>query len=490
MHIYKIYLLISFLLFFDFVKGQNYHAINGSSYGGSLSVGNNPASIVNTPYAWDVTPFSVQVKHSTNAFTIKKYSLLSSSKNAEISIKNGAKKRFLFATQDVRLLNTRIRLNANAAIAFGVNIRNYIYALNSKANWQDTVSSLSDFMKINTGHLPLSGEFAGSTWGELYGTYAQTIIDDGRKILNAGITIKLNRSLAGGYVNGQGVNYLSVPSANGINYSVTNGSLQYGYSSNFDKIDSDNSAAENRNAFLQNVNTGVSVDVGVEYILLEEDDDDNEKNGNIYDTKIGISLMDIGSNRYRYGTRSRKAAAGQEGVTNSALENKFSNINSFDDFNDSLATVSNSIEAPAGDFVIYEPTRLVINVDKHVQQNFFINAEVSLPVISLASKNVLFIKDLNLLAITPRWETKSLGAYLPVLLNSKNQLWVGAAFKAGPVLFGVHNVSNLFSKNKTQSGGLYLAFTIRPGKKHEREPRYPRAKLTRKERRSLACPQF
>src|SRR6185503_7220832 len=102
----KNYLLVPFLVLSNFLMGQNYHAINGSSYAGSLGTSANPASIVNAPYAWDITLVAVQEKHSTNAFTIKNYSLLSSPKNAEVSLQNGTKKRFLFANQDVRLLNT------------------------------------------------------------------------------------------------------------------------------------------------------------------------------------------------------------------------------------------------------------------------------------------------------------------------------------------------------------------------------------------------
>ena len=468
--------------------GQNYQAINGSSYAGSLSTGNNPASIVYAPYAWDITPFAVQVKQSTNAFTIKKYSLLSSLKNAEVAIQNGSKKRFLFANQDIRLLNTRISLNAKAAIAFGANIRNYIYAVNSESNWQDTIFQLRDFMKINTGHLPLSGEFVGSTWAEFYGTYAQTIIDDGKRLLNAGLTLKLNRALAGGYANAQGISYIPLPDANANGYLLTNGNLQYGYSSNFDTIDSNKTAAANRKTFLRNTYSGVSADIGFEYILLS-DEDKEEGGDDFYDTKIGISIMDLGGNKYRYGRRSRLAIAGRSGITDSVLENKFSTAATFDNFNDSLASISNSITAIGGNFFIYQPTRLVINIDKHVTQSFFINAEITVPVISLASKNTLFIKDMNLLAVTPRWETKSLGAYFPILYNSRNQLWVGGAFKAGPVLFGIHNLSNLFLKNKAQNGGLYLAFTIRPGKRYDREAHYPRDKLTGKERRSLELPE-
>ena len=58
------------LLLFSSLTAQNYHAINGSSYAGSLAPASNPASIVHVPYAWDISPLSVQLKHSTNAIKI------------------------------------------------------------------------------------------------------------------------------------------------------------------------------------------------------------------------------------------------------------------------------------------------------------------------------------------------------------------------------------------------------------------------------------
>ncbi len=485
----KKYLFFPFLLLFNFCECQNYHAINGSTGAGSLGTSYNPASIVYSPYAWDITPLAVQVKQSTNAFTIKNYSLPSNVKNAEVSIQNGTKKRYFFANQDIRLLNTRINLNAKASIAFGANIRNYVYALNSKSNWQDSIFSLRDFMKINTGHLPLSGDFEGSAWTEIYGSYAQTFIDDGKRLLNIGITLKLNRAIAGGYANVQGINYVPNAVENGKGYTVTTGSLQYAYSKNFDAVDNNMPAKANRRAFLQNTYSGIGADFGIEYIL-QKDEDDEEGSGYDYNTKIGVSIMDLGNNKYSYSSKSRFAIAGKEGITDSLLENKFSSATTANNFNDSLAGISNSIVTPAGNFFIYQPTRLVINIDRHINQNFFINAELTLPLIALVSGNTLFIKDMNLLALTPRWETKSLGAYFPLLLNTRGQVWLGGAFKAGPVLFGLHNFGDLFSKNKSQNGGLYIAFTIRPSKKYLRQEHYPRVKLTGKERRSLACPKL
>jgi hypothetical protein len=76
----------------------------------------------------------------------------------------------------------------------------------------------------------------------------------------------------------------------------------------------------------------------------------------------------------------------------------------------------------------------------------------------------LFTKEITFLAVTPRWETKSLGGYLPLTVTTDGRIWVGGAAKAGPLLFGVHNWGTVFSKTKSQNGGFYLALVLRPGK--------------------------
>ena len=268
-------LVILFVLWCNFSIAQNYQAMNGSSYAGSLSPGNNPAAIVHVPYAWDITPFSVQLKQSTNAYKINKYSLLSSPNNVTLDPVNGTKKRFVFANQDVHLLNTRIRLNTRSAIAFGANVRSYMYASTSENNYQDSAYSLADFFNVNLNNQPLSGKGAGSAWAEGYVSYGRTIIDDGYRILNAGVSVKLNRSVAGGYINATGINYIStVAGSEKIGYQLTAGRLQYGYSSNFDLIDSNRSADANTKSFLKQTYTGISADIGIEYIFMDSEEDE------------------------------------------------------------------------------------------------------------------------------------------------------------------------------------------------------------------------
>ena len=486
MRFLKSYLLSSLLFLCHFLLAQNYQAINGSPYAGSL--GSNPASIVHVPYSWDITPFSIQLKQATNAYVIEKYSLLSSPGNMEVSSANGIKSRFVYANQDIHLLNTRINLNPGSAIAFGANIRSYVYATVNKSNWQDTFN-LINFLEKNTGNTPLSGQAAGSSWAEIYGSYARTIIENDKSRLNAGITLKLTQGLAGGYGRAQGVNYTGSPPPGRPGYSLSSGSMQYGYSDNFDFIDSNKSFAANRKLFMERTYSSIGANIGLEYILLANEDDEAASDY-AYRTKIGISLMDIGYNKYRYGKESRSVTAGKPGITDTLLEDKFGTVASFSDFNDTIATIAGSTSQIAGEFFIYQPTRIVINVDQHITQNFFVNAEITIPVLPIVSKSTLIIRDMNLLAITPRWELRSIGAYLPISMNIKRQLWIGGAFKAGPVLLGTHNLANLFSKNKSQNGGVYLALTIRPGKKSDQQGSSRSERLPRKLRRSLDCPKF
>ena len=488
MNVIKSYLLALALFLAGLANAQNYQAIHGSSYAGSLGAASNPASIVHVPYAWDITPLSIQVKQATNAYKIEKYSLLSSPATAEASPLPNVKKRFVFANQDIHLLNTRVNLNSKAAIAFGLNIRSYLFGTTGTSNWQDSVFTMYDFMHINANLQPLSGEAAATSWAELYGTYARNIIDGGDWLINAGITVKVNRGLAGGYVKAENLGYTTDP-ASQQGYLLRTGVLRYGYSSSFDVIDSNKTASANRKAFLNKTFSRIGVDAGIEYIHLA-DEDEGESDDYAYETKLGLSLRDIGATTYQHGSRSRLATAGRVGVTDTVLENKFTNIGSFDDFNDSLSELTASFRQLYNNFSLYQPARFVINLDQHITQNFFVNAELTIPLFPIFSKNSLYIKDMNLLALTPRWEVKSMGAYFPILFNARKQLWVGGAFKAGPVLFGTHNLANLFSKNKAQAGGMYLALTIRPGKMYDRQAHYPGDKLSRKERQRLRCPAF
>jgi len=475
-------------LFIPFVlPAQNYRAIHGSSQAGGLGAANNPSSILHVPFSWDITLFSVQEAHTTNAFYLADYSLLSHRDSVSIFGRNETSKRFVFANQDIHLLNGRIRLNAHQAIAFGINLRSYIQAKTSKFTFNDTATEMRQYMNINRDNIPLSGEMTGMAWAEIFGTYAQTILDKEWAILNAGITVSVTRGLAGAYLRTGNIGFTAT-ATNPAKYILNDATLEYGYSANIDDADAAEKGSK-RPAFTRRTLSSIALNVGIEYIVPVEKSGD-ESNGYHYDLKIGLSVLDLGFNNYRYSNNSRSFVLDGGNLADTVLESRFDNINSLEDINDTLSGLSSSANVLTGYFRVFQPARVVLNVDKNIQDNFFVNGEITIPLTPLLGNSHHAVRDMNLIAITPRVETRTWGAYLPFTINARGQAWIGGAAKAGPVLLGLHNWANVFAKNKMQEGGFYLALTLKPGKKHNQSTRYKPPKISKDHRRQLECPKL
>ncbi len=459
----RVSLVVLLLCKLSVISAQNYHAVQGSPYAGSMGVVNNPASILMAPHPWDVTIFSQQAEASTNAIVIHNYSLLSSPKKSSFTINNGDYSRFANINFNTHLLNARVAIDRKHAFAFGVNLRGYGRIKTSPYNFVDTIQSLNNFFGMNENTSKWKGNFTGSSWLEVFGTYSQTIFDNSDNRLNAGITVKVMRGIAGGFTQIGDVTVEKTIHDNHPIYSINGGTLRYGYSSNFDEWQNNKTTHQNINDFIHNSKTGFAVDLGVEYLIKPEavtrwyDDDYFD-----YDWKISVSLLDLGYNQYAFSRQSRKMTNGSGRITDDTLVNKFINITGIQSFNDSLAGIATTISPLQGRFNVLNPARLVVNVDRYLNNHFYLNGEVSLNLSSIINRNGLYVQDMNLLTITPRWETMRLGFYLPLQLTTDGLFWAGAACKLGPLLLGVHNLNNIFSKNKMQNGGAYVALVITP----------------------------
>lgn len=256
----------------------------------------------------------------------------------------------------------------------------------------------------------------------------------------------------------------STTNGNQTNYSVINGSARYGYGFNADEWKNSKSTNQNIRDFISNTRGGLAVDLGFEFLIKPQGvatvyDGDNYYD---YDWKIGLSLLDVGYNQYRYGTRSRTASIPLPNFTDANLDQKFDSISSIDHFNDSLGMIVQNFTQTMGKFKVYNPTRLVLNVDRYIIYDFYLNGELSVNIHqALAGAKRFYTQSLNFFTLTPRWERKNLGVYMPIQYNMEGGFWIGGAFKAGPLLIGVHNWANVFAKNKIQNGGGYIALVLR-----------------------------
>lgn len=468
--------------------GQNYHAVNGSSYAGSLGTGNNPASIVNTPWPWDLTLFGVQGKAVTNAITVRNYSLISPPGNARYQISNRNEPRNANANYNINLLNVRYSINRTNAVAAGVNIRGYTRAKTSRFAYMDTLHNMDQWLEMNQNNLPLSADVFSSHWIEVYGSYARTIWDDASNRLNAGITVRVTRGLAGGYGSLRNGTVSMIPGPD-PKFSINGVDAFYAYSSNFDKWDNDRTRYTNIKNFVTSARSGISFDLGAEYLIKEGGipNFNNPMDEEYWDYtwKIGFSVLDLGFNQYQYSRNSRLLSNLRPGIEATDFDQKFGSVKGIRGFNDSAASLFSNVRVPTGYFNVINPTRAVLNVDRFITHAFYVNGEISLNLSPIAGDQRIYMKELNFITVTPRWETRKFGFYLPMQYNTEKKFWVGAAVKAGPVLLGLHNLGYIFSKNQLQNGGGYLAVVIKPGKKKE-------VSKGRKDRsmRQYECPAF
>ena len=484
---FKIFLPVFFLAIPLSIHAQDYRAIHGSSYAGSLAVGNNPASIVYVPYSWDFTPLAFQYKYTTNAVSITDASYLPPWTKTEVKSSNGTFKRYLLGNLDMKLLNARIRLKNNDAIAFGISGRAYLSANTSTISMLDSIDQVRDFMGLNIGNTPIAADGRANMWTEIFGTYARTITSFSNGILNAGVTLKLNYGLAGGFLNTSGLNETAGLVNNQPGYYLTNGVLEYGYSANQDVFDSAFTFKQGLKDFFNKTFKTVGLSLGAEYIIPADMGGDPAGYG--YSLKIGVSILDLGYNKYEFSQYSRSAVLNKGNVSDSLIDTYFSNIVDPASMADSLQIIAGSTSVLPGNFKVYQPGRLVINVDKNITGNFYVNGELTLPISAILGKTQLIAPDMNLATLTPRYETSRFGIYFPFSLNTKKDFWVGGAIKAGPFLMGFHNLSNIFAKDKLNKGGAYMALTFRFGGKDENiEEEISNQKTYNRASKQLKCP--
>lgn len=462
----------SFILLLYCCSGysQNMQAIHGSPYAGSLSTDFNPANTLNAPYKWDLTIFGLQSKEVTNSVKFKNIGLLSRIPDTLIyQGKSGTFQRYAHATTTVNLLHFRYKLNAVSAITVGVNLRNYIQAQSSPVYWHDTVNTVTKFLRANINTSTNHANFQTSSWMEYSFGYSRVINTNATGQWQAGLQLKLNKSLAGAYAHVSNFEFLLDSTLVPRRFRITDARGEYAYSANMDNLDSNKSNSRNIKDFLRETKFNAGFNIGVEYIRFKDDAYENVNSSYNYNWKLGISLLDIGRNKYQYSINSLRFSGTQQNVTDRALDTFFNNVKSAREFKNQLTSLALNTDSLSGNFYIMNPVRLLLNWDKNLNNNFYVNAEVQVPLTSTKSTQPISTKELSLLTIIPRWEKRSLGAYMPLQYTTEGNFWIGLGIKAGPVIAGLHNLGWLTNKKSTPNGGFYLAFQIRPWKAKEKD---------------------
>jgi hypothetical protein len=450
------------------IFSQRLTALHGSSYAGSLAKDYNPAAILNAPDRWDLTLFALQYRNITNAIAFDNLSLLKQPDTIVYHTYEGTQKKYAHIANTIQLLHFRYRLDIRSAFSIGVNLRTYAHAHTGPFYFSDTMSNLNDFLIGNMNTEKYFGNGQTSNWLEYSFAYSRVLSSNELGRLQGGVELRVMKSLAGAYGRINNIRLSQQAGSNPPQFYVSDINGEAAYSANIDELNNNKASTVSPfKSFMKASKMNVGINLGVEYTRYYDEMDGGDRSITDYNWKLGASLLDLGKNTYLYS----KNSYGFSGVNGNISSNQVDAAvsNNSNSLKDSIKAWSQNFDTLQGQFAINNPARLLINFDKSFEHNFYVNAEAQLHFGSSSSAQRLNTRETSAVAITPRWETKSFGAYLPFQYTTQGNFWVGLGIKAGPLVLGLDNIGWLVNKKSMPNGGLYMAIQIRPGKNKEKD---------------------
>jgi hypothetical protein len=458
--------------------GQGLPGYSSGNYTGVNGVFTNPANIADSRYRWDFNQFgiSMMLGNNTASFRRKDFDHFDGDtiKNRFFSGEQGQVSgvaAFTFTGPSIFFnvgkksaiaLTTQSRLLVNISdvdgklgkqlIDNGENETTYPYDIASNQNMAMSVNGYTSFGL----------------------TYSREIYSEGKHFLKAGVTLKYLAGSMNGFVQIKGLHttvgrddekqdeYLTGASSSfamgfgGINLSdVTVGDL------------------------LDFQSTGFGGDIGVVY---EYRPDTTRIYGgqNKYKLKIGLSLMDVGSIRYkrdqhRSGSYQVHIPDGQRFYLSTLTDAEL------DDLTDSLNRYPQYFTPEDGNqtstYKVSLPTTLRLAVDYHLHRSLYVSVAAQAALTS--SRKPANAWEYSAATLTPRYEGRGIGLYVPLTYSSLSGGSAGLALRLGPLYLGSGSILSA-AFGSSRRADAFLGIHLGGLKRKHRVKRVKAPKVTEK----------
>ncbi len=456
-----IYFLL-FILSFN-ANAQDFLGYLNSNYAGVNGIDLQPASIVDNRYKLDILLLANNSCFQNNFFHLKQGFMQAPLKDIRTDYLGYDKEKM--ATSFI--LSNQIQ---GPSFMFTINEKNSI-AFNSKARVILNMDNVSTEFLRQLHHnydvpelwgksfLQNGFNLQGMAWGEFGLTYGREVYKTKHHYFKSAVRVKM--------LQGYGAFHLNSPAStikieNDSTLTISNSDiLSYGHSANFDD------GKVYFNPFDPNATIGWGGDFGVVYEWRPRSEKhsyemDGERKSardeNKYKLKVGFSLLDLGTIRFKRGSHTKDFNP---------------NISHWDvkdiDPTDLVAFDStvNANFPPLPSEPAYNvnlPTALSVQVDYNIWKNFYINA-TAFQAIKFNSKATK-IHEISNYSITPRWDYKWFGVYVPVSFNEMGTFRVGASAMFGPFFFGTNNLGPLY---QAEMKGVDFFVGIKVSSLHHKE---------------------
>ncbi|MFK8262789.1 DUF5723 family protein [Capnocytophaga canimorsus] len=439
----KIFIALTALFSVGVSAQQPFSGIRSSSYLGVQSTLSNPANIVASSKKWDVNLLSFQVNFANNATDLK----LSSVKDD------------LF-----KLENDKISGVINADVlgpSFMVGGSKFAFALTSRARVFAHLNNLNTHLfkalsenKLTENYVLQSPENQGVTangWSEIGGTFSMVLFQDLNHVIKAGVTAKLLQGFTSSYVQINGLKDAKIE-VDGNELYLTNanaGVVMLNSGVDFTNL-------KNVSDITKSYGKGIGFDLGLVYERQLESADDWCPNcgiGRGYRYKIGVSLLDIGGIKY-----SSNPQNSFQYLLNVPAGKRFR----LDNLGDNLTQIQENLKKSeyvktggiSDSYKASLPTSLNLIFDYYAGSRFFVEFASQFNLVSKedSAKNAYYA---NSYSLTPRFEGKYFGFYLPLNYSDLSKFNAGVALRMGPLFVGSGSALSVLT-NKSKQADVYF----------------------------------
>ncbi|HEU4607071.1 MAG TPA: DUF5723 family protein [Chitinophagaceae bacterium] len=470
------------------ISAQEFGGYRTGNYTGANGVFFNPANIADSRYRWDLNLFSFSSWVGNNKLSLGLQDL-SDNLNGD-SIRNlvfNDEKGPASGMASINVLGPTLMFNLNSRSALALSSRSRIMINSIDIDGKFANQFIDD--QGNDGSLPytlMSNEdmrLNVNAWTEFGLTYARVIKDQGRHFLKAGLTLKYLVGALNAFAHlDQFHSTIDYDDAANDTY-LTNSSGRVGLG--FGGVPLDNFEASDLLSFKSH---GLGADLGLIYEFRKDtlsnrlsEDGEWRRDENKYKWRIGLALHDIGSIAYQRDTK----RSGDYTVNIPANEKFYLNAitnASIDDVNDSLKNYPQYFAMnPAlsgSSYRVATPATLQVDIDYHIHQGFYVNLGGSMA-LTKANSKAWNSRYYSYISVTPRYEGRAFGVYLPLSCNALTQTNMGLSLRIGNLILGSGSIISVATGQAKQLD-LFVAAHFGGLQKNE-EKRYQK-KLKRKAR--------
>lgn len=445
-----------------FQAKAQYLGIRASNFGGVTNVNYNPA-IADSRYLVDVNLFTTDITAS-NSYLGLKGKLLDFSDNWDsdlnLSERLNGKKKFGYVSTNTQfplsfLVGFGKNKSNNQAIAVTGHLNSVTnfdnlgedLARNIRWGWgTDAYNTIGDF--TNKPHSLNNMGFKGMAWADLGVTYSRVVLDKEKHFLKVGATIKVIKGLAAAYAYSDKFNYTF---DNLDTLHITDTKVYSGASKNLEYFLPSNSGNYDAGSFftkdmLSNKISkwSAAADIAVVY-EFRKDKDKYKYNMDCKDLyyndrdkhfiQVGLSVVNIGRLKFTKSDSTRDYYLGDVKSTDPFDQNTMHYTWQ------QLGTQLNNDNT----FKMWLPTTINIWADVNIIKGFGVNVAAQINPIPQKNNNV---HHLSMVSVTPRYDYKWAGVYMPVAVDQLANAQWGFGFRAGPLYLASQDIFSSLIKMK------------------------------------------